>query len=150
MKADLANFYLGPPLDRKEYAHIKIDVIPQEFINKYRLMNFVHNGWVYFEISNGMYGLKQDRKLGNDLLQEHLEAHGYYKRPTTPELWRHKCQPITFVLIVNNFGVEYMGQRHADHLIKSLQKSYPVTTDWEGKKFAAINITWGCTNEHAK
>jgi hypothetical protein len=89
MTADLANFYLGTPLDRKEYACIKIDVILQEFIDKYRLMDFVHNRWVYFEISKGMYGLKQAGKLANDLLQERLEAHGYYECPATPGLWRH-------------------------------------------------------------
>jgi len=109
MTADLANFYLGMPLERKEYARIKIDVIPQEFIDKYRLMDFVHNGWVYFEISKGMYvGLKKAEKLANNLLRERLEAHGYYKCPTTPGLWRHKWRPVTFVLIVDNFGVEYI------------------------------------------
>ena len=74
MTADLANFYIDTPLDRKEYAQIKIDVIPQEFIDKYRLMDFVHNGWVYFEISKGMYGLKQAGKQANDLLRDCLQA----------------------------------------------------------------------------
>ena len=108
-------------------------------------MDFVHNGWVYFEISKGMYGLKQAGKLANDLLLERLDAHGYYKFPTTPGLWRHKWQPITFVLIVGDFIVEYVGQRHANHLIELLQKSYTVTTDLEGKMFAGIDITWDYT-----
>ena len=68
MTADLANFYLSTPLDRKEYARIKIDVILQELFGKCKLMDFVHNGWVYFEISMGMYGLKQAGKLADTLL----------------------------------------------------------------------------------
>ena len=63
-----ANFYLCTPLYCKEYARTKISVILQEFIDKYRLMDFVHNGWVYFEISMGMYGLKQAGKLADTLL----------------------------------------------------------------------------------
>ena len=129
MTAYLANFYLGTPLDRKEYARIKIDVILQEFIYKYRLMDFVHNGCVYFKFSKGMYGLKQAGKLANDLPRERLEENGYYECPTTPGLRRHKWRPITFVFIVDGFGVEYIRQRHADHLIETLQKFYMVTTD---------------------
>ena len=92
MMVDLAIFYLVTPLDCREYARIKIDVIPQEFINKYRLVDFVHNGWVYFEISKGMYGLNQAGKLANDLLRERLVAHGYYECPTTPGLWSDTSQ----------------------------------------------------------
>ena len=59
MTMDLAIFYLKTPLDFPEYVQIKIDVIPQEFIDEYDLMCFAHNGWIYFEISKGIYGLKQ-------------------------------------------------------------------------------------------
>jgi hypothetical protein len=97
-----------------------------------------------------MYGLKQAGKLSIDLLQERLEAHGYYKCPTTPGLSRHKWQPITCVLIVENVGVEYMGQRHANHLIKLLQKCYTVRTNWEGNKFVVINIKWDYTKQTCK
>jgi len=73
---DISNFYLGTPLDRPEYVRIKITNIPQEFIDEYNLTKFEHNGWVYFEINNGVYGLKQAGKLANDLLTERLAAHG--------------------------------------------------------------------------
>ena len=74
LTADIDNFYLNTPLDRPEYVRIKIDVIPQEFIEEYNLMAYVHNGWVYFEITKGIYGLKQAGKLANDLLTERLAA----------------------------------------------------------------------------
>ena len=48
MTADLSNFYLNTPLDRPEYARIKLSVIPQEVIDKYELEQYAHNGWVYY------------------------------------------------------------------------------------------------------
>eukprot|EP00804_Cyclotella_cryptica_P022924 CCRYP_018758-RA/>CCRYP_018758-RA protein AED:0.17 eAED:0.24 QI:0/0/0/1/0.5/0.33/3/0/705 len=56
---DVANFYLCTPLDRSEYIKNKLSDIPQEFITEYNLLQHVHNGWVYFEIRKGIYGLPQ-------------------------------------------------------------------------------------------
>ena len=142
---DLENFYLGTPLDRPEYVRIQLAVIPEEFILEYNLTAYAHNGWVYFEIKNGVYGLKQAGKLANDLLTERLDAHGYYQCETTPGLWRHQWRPISFVLIVDDFGLKYVGRRHAEHLLAALKQSYNVTTDWEGKKFAGIDLKWDYT-----
>ena len=113
MSMDLSNFYLMTPLDQPEYARIQLSVIPQEIIDKYILKKYAHNGWIYYKLSKGMYGLKQSGKLANDLLSERLSAHGYYKCTTTPGLWRHKWRPIMFVLIIDNFGVQYTGRQHA-------------------------------------
>jgi hypothetical protein len=76
-----------------------------------------------------MYGLKQSGKLANELLSERLIAQGYYKCATTPRLWQHKWQPIIFVLIMDDFGVQYTGRQHAKHLYTTLQAHYEVTTD---------------------
>ena len=139
---DISNFYLGTPLDRPEYVRIKIGDIPTEFIDEYRLTHFAHNGWVYFEINKGVYGLKQAGKLANDLLTERLHSFGYFQSDTTPGLWRHKWRPISFVLIVDDFGIQFVEQRHADHLLHVLQQHYTVTTDWTGTKFAGIDLAW--------
>ena len=65
-------------LDRPEYVRIKLDEIPQNFINKYSLNNYVHvNGWVYFEIRNGVYCLPQIGDLVNALLDKHFKANDY-------------------------------------------------------------------------
>ena len=140
MTVDISNYYLNTPLDRPEYCRIKLDVIPHEFINEYNLMQYVCNEWVYFEITNGIYGLKQAGKLANDLLTKRLSAHGYFQCATTPGLWRHKWQPILFVLIVDDFGIEYVDEVHAEQLLTALQSHYKITTDWTGTKFAGINI----------
>eukprot|EP00804_Cyclotella_cryptica_P028971 CCRYP_012389-RA/>CCRYP_012389-RA protein AED:0.32 eAED:0.32 QI:0/0/0/1/0/0/2/0/614 len=139
---DISNFYLGTPLDRPEYARIKLSDIPDDFVQEYSLHDFAHNGYVYFEVTKGVYGLKQASKLANDLLTQCLEMHGYYQCATTPGLWRHKWRPVMFVLIVDDFGIQYSDHRHAEHLLQALQQHYTVTTDWTGTKFAGIDINW--------
>ena len=143
---DISNFYLGTPLNRPEYVRIKLADIPQEFVDEYSLTTLERDGWIYFEINKGVYGLKQAGKLANDLLTERLAEHGYYQCRVTPGLWRHKWRPITFVLIVDDFAIKYVGRRHAEHLLISLQQHYKVTTDWTGTKYAGIDITWDYTN----
>ena len=76
----------------------------------------VHKGWVYFEIRRGCYGLPQLGMLENKQLRVRLEKEGYYEARTTPGLWRHKWRPIQFCLVVYDFGVEYVGKQHAEHL----------------------------------
>ena len=58
----------------------------------------------------GCYGLPQSGRLANDLLRTCLEKAGYYEAATTPGLWCHKWSPIQFVLLVYDFGIEYVGK----------------------------------------
>ena len=105
---DLKNFYLRTPMDRSKYVRIKFSDIPQEFIEEYDLSKAAQNRWIYFEILCGCYGLPQSGRLANDLLHTRLEKAGYYDTATTPGLWCHKWLPIQFVLLVDNFGIEYV------------------------------------------
>ena len=84
---------------------VKLTDIPQEFVDEYNLLAAQHNGWVYFEVIRGCYGLKQTGKFDNDLFRTHLEKAGYYEAATTPGLWKHTWRPIQFALIVDDFGV---------------------------------------------
>ena len=102
---DTENFYLRTPLGRPEYVKIQLSKIPEEFIKEYNLTTMVHQGWVYFEIRRGCYGLLQSGMLANRQLREILEKEGYYEARTTPGLWRHKWRPIQFFLVVDDFGV---------------------------------------------
>ena len=103
-------------MDRSEFARIKIEDIPKEFIKEYNLLPMVHNGWLYFEIVRGCYGLPQSGMRANNLLRTRLNKKGYFEATTTPGLWKHKWRPIQFYLIVDNFGIEYVGERHIHHL----------------------------------
>ena len=139
---NIQNYYLSTPLDYPEYVKINLTDIPQEFIDEYNLHDYVYEGWVYSEIRNGIYGLPQSGSLANALLETRLLKHNYYQCPQTPGLWRRKWRPVLFYLIVDDFGVEYVGKRHTDHLLNALKKNYEVTVNDKGDLYAGINLTW--------
>jgi hypothetical protein len=64
------------------------------------------------------------------------------KENQTPGLWRHKTRPVTFSLVVDDFGVKYVGRRHAEHLVAALEALYPVTTDWHGQLYCELTLHW--------
>ena len=70
---DINNFYLGTPLDFPEYARIHLKENPEEFIAEYNLPAYARDGWIYFCICKGVYGIPQAVKLANDLLRKRLD-----------------------------------------------------------------------------
>ena len=124
MTIDIKNFYLGTLMDVYGYMKIKYDTIPEEIKEKHNLAALQHNGYTYMEIQKGMYGLKQSGVLANKHLEKLLEKDGYIKTNFTPGLWKHKTRPIMFNLCVDDFGINYVGREHTDHLIASLEKHY--------------------------
>jgi hypothetical protein len=114
---DVKNYCLGTPMDRYEYMRLAINTLPDEIIQQYKLLDLVHDGYVYVEIRRGMYGLPQAGIIANQLLVKRLAPFGYYPVTHTPGLWRHKHRPILFSLVVDDFGVKYVGKEHANHLI---------------------------------
>ena len=136
-------------MEQSEYVRIKLSDIPPEFIEEYNITQSVQNGWIYFGILRGCYGLPQSGRIANDLLRTCLEKAGYYEAATTPGVWIHKWRPIQFVLIVDDFGIEYVGKQHALHLPKILEQNYEITTDWEGRKFSVIEPAWDYNDQHA-
>ncbi len=100
------------------------------------------NGWIYFEIYRGCYGLPQAGILANNLLHEQLEEEEYYEAHSTPGLWKHKWRPIQFCLIVDDFGVEYVGIEHFNHLSMLLKTYHQIQTNMAGNKIAGINVQW--------
>ena len=116
--------------------------IQQEFIDEYDLTKFAHKGWVNFKIRRGCYGIPQLGILANKQRRIILEQEGYYDSITTLGPWRHKWRPIQLCLIVDNFGVEYVGKQHADHLATILKKFHNIIEDWKGKKYDGIELKW--------
>jgi hypothetical protein len=79
-----------------------------------------------------MYGLPQVGLIANVLLAKRLAKHGYRPVQHTHGLWMHKWRPINFSLVVDDFGVMYVGQEHVEHLEAALEENYEISTDWEG------------------
>ena len=128
-------------MNRTEYVRVRLYEIPKEFVAEYYLIPYANNGWIYFEITKGCYGLPQASMLANTLLRTRLNKYGYYKTATTPGLWHHKCRPIMFVLIADNFSTEYVGDNHLKNLRTTLADHFTIMEDLDGKK-SGIDLKW--------
>ena len=89
-----------------------------------------------------MYRLPQAGLLAQELLEQCLAKKGYLQSKTCPGLGKHVWRPITFSLIVDDFGVKYFGKEHADHLIQVLQMDYEIFIDWTGSQHGGLTIDW--------
>jgi hypothetical protein len=89
-----------------------------------------------------MYGLPPAGILANKLLEQRLNAKGYYHCQHTPGLWRHMWRDISFCLVVDNFGIKTTSHDHVFSLKTTLEEHYTVTMDWDGSLFCSINIDW--------
>ena len=57
-------------------------------------------------------------------------------------LWRHKFLPITFTLVVDDFGVKNIGKQAVQHLVKTLQSKHVVSIDWSDRNYLGFTIDW--------
>jgi hypothetical protein len=116
MCMDMGNFYLMTPLDEPEYMRFHISLIPDEIIEAYDLAKSSHRWFCIHPHQKAMYGLPQSGLLSNQLLRKRLAPHGYYECTHTPGLWKHESRPISFTLVVDDFGVKYINKEDAQHL----------------------------------
>ncbi len=115
-------------------------LLPDEFLTAYNEQHKIYKGHLYMEIHKGMYGLPQAGILANQLLRKRLKPHGYFEVTNTPGLWKHETRPTTFTLVVDDFGIKFVGDEHARHLIATLSKYYTVETDWTGELYCGITL----------
>jgi len=143
MTLDISNFYFMTLLKRPEFIRMKLADIPEEIIVEYNLRNkATPDGSIYIVANKGMYGLPQAGLLANELLEKRLNANGYRQSKLVPGLWKHDWRPIQFTLVVDDFGVKYVGKEHALHLKETLEKHYKVTNDWTGNRYIGITLDW--------
>jgi hypothetical protein len=121
---------------------INLSSLPQETIKKYDLIELSQDGKVYIEIQKRMYGLPQAGILTNEFLQHNLEKDG--DRPThhTHGLWKHDTRPTSFSLVVDDFGVKYVGRERAEHLMALIKKHYNISSDWNGGAYCGLTLDW--------
>jgi hypothetical protein len=89
---------------------------------------------------NLVWGLPQAGILANKRPRRKLAPFGYHESANTPGLWRHESRPLTFTLVVNNFGVKFVNKADVDHLIASIKKTYTLTEDWTGGLYCGIML----------
>jgi len=146
MCLDIKKFYLTAALEYFEYMKIPLELFPEWTQEQYNLKELALEGWVYIEMRRAVWGLPQAGILANKCLRRKLAPFGYYESTNTPGLWTHKSRPISFTLVVDDFGVKYVTQDDIDHLITSLKSTYKLTEDWTGNLYCGITLEWDYVN----
>jgi len=143
MTMDIKDFYLNTPMARYEYMRLRIANMPDDVIVHYNLRDkATPDGYIYCKIQKGMYGLPQAGIIAQQLLKERLEKHGYRQSKTTPGQWKHDTRPISFTLVVDDFGVKYVREENAQHLLNAVRQYYTCSCDWVGERYCGLTIKW--------
>ena len=146
MTMDISNFYLNTPLKRPEFIRLNIRDIPREIIEEYKLRDIADkDGSIYLQANKGMYGLPHGGLIANVLLEKRLNKAGYFQSKLVPGLWSHKTRPVTFTLVVDDFGVKYIGKEHALHLKAVIEQHYKCSAEWAGDRYIGITLDWDYT-----
>jgi hypothetical protein len=89
-----------------------------------------------------MYGLPQAGILTNELLQEGLALDGHHTTEHTHGLWKYETRPVWFSLVVDDFGINYIGCDNAEHLMASIKNNYDISSDWTGSAYCSLKLDW--------
>ena len=46
------------------------------------------------------------------------------------------------MLVVDDFGVTYVGREQVDHIIKCIKEKYELTENWLGDLYCGIKLRW--------
>ena len=95
---------------------MRMEILPQEVIDKDNLRTIKNDGWVCIHIKRGMYGLPEAGMLANKLLNKCLLKSEYYKTQFITRPYRNGWRPIMFSLVVDDFRVKRKGIQHAKYL----------------------------------
>jgi hypothetical protein len=49
-------------------------------------------------------------------------------------------------LVVDDFGVKYVGREHAEHLMACIRKKYNISSNWNGGAYCGLTLDWDYTN----
>ncbi len=143
MTIDIKDFYLMTPMECYKYFRMKLVLFPQDIINEYGLRDKADaDGNVFCEVQCGMYGLPQAGIIAQDLLTKRLHKAGYQQSKISPGYWCHDWCPISFTLVIENFGVKYINKEDVEHLASVLKQDYKINVNWEGMQYLGLLLDW--------
>ncbi len=71
-----------------------------------------------------------------------MNKHGYQPSKLVSGLWKHNTRQIQFILVVDDFGMKYKDEEHAQHLKNTLKEYYKLTCNWRGTQYIRITLDW--------
>jgi hypothetical protein len=119
---------------------IPLTIFPAWIVEQYDLNKHALHGLVHLEMSRAVWRLPQAGILANKCLRWKLAPFGYHESTNTPGLWYHKSRPITFNLVVDDFGVKYVSKEDVNHLITSIKMGYTFTKFGRETYIAEYNL----------
>ena len=126
-----------------QYMRIHHKDIPNKVVVEYSLLPISDaSGYVYIEISKGMYGLKEAGIITYKRLVRNLQPHRYAHVAHTPGLWTQSTLPTTFTIDEDDFGIKLFAADDATHLLDALWKNYSITVNPYGSKYCGLTIYW--------
>jgi hypothetical protein len=138
--ADITDYYLNTPLLRPEYMRMTRRQISPTIMQEYDLEKYFHGDVIHFQINKGMYGLPQAGLLAQNGLIELLATRGYTQSTVVPCLFKHADNGVTFVLVVDDFGIKATNAAGREHLLETLRLKYKITTDATGSQYLGMTI----------
>jgi hypothetical protein len=147
MCLDIKKNHLMACLKYFEYMQIPLTLSPKWIQIQYKMKGVAYQGYTYLEIRHTVWGLPQAGILANKRLQKKLRPFGYFKHMNTPGLWYHELHPISFTVVVDNFGVKYIYKDDVNHLVASIKATYTLTKDWSGDLYCGIMLSWDYINQ---
>jgi hypothetical protein len=138
---DLTDFYLGT---HPQFIKIYIASYSLEVLSRLRLHPFVQTDkhskkYIIFHADKTLYGVKEAGKLSNLQLVRLLLSFGFVET-STPCLFRHPTRPITFCLVVDDFGVKHTDRHDFDYLFSCLATLYHVKAHPLASRFLGFTI----------
>jgi hypothetical protein len=97
------------------------------------------------KVQRRMYNLPQANIIAQNLLTKRLHKAGYQQSKITPGYWYHNWCPISFTLVVDDFGVKYINKEDIEHLASILKQDYKIDIDWEGTQYPGLTLDWDYT-----
>jgi hypothetical protein len=143
-------------MERPEYVRMNLKDFPDDVIYEYDLEKLAtKDGFVIAKCKNAVYGLPQAGIIANKYLEKRLNEYGFHQSNYTNGLWKHETRPITFALVVDDFGVKYTRNEDVEYLKEALTANNPATgkpmfeisTNMKGDLFIGLTLDWDYENK---
>ena len=82
------------------------------------------------------------RHFSQQTAKKRLEKQGYHELPHTPGRFRRETRQVWFTLVVDDFGIKFVGEENAKHLLGVLKEFYKMEEDWTGILYCGITLDW--------
>jgi hypothetical protein len=109
-------------------------------IEEYDLGKYFINEMIRLQVNKGIYGLPQAGLLAQNRFIVHIAEHGYIQSDVVPCLFRHATNDVTFVLVVDDFGIKYQNDAGRDYFLDTLKLLYKITIDAKGEHYLSITV----------